>query len=198
MKTSKTPQAKRKKKCKVCHQQFIPRSSTQVACSLPCALGVALAKTEKRERKRLRDDRERIKPRGKLMAEAQTAFNAFIRLRDEGLSCVSCDVLNPPERPGGAWDCGHYLTRGAHPELRFNEDNAWRQCKSCNGGAGNWSGKSRTVQQEYREQLVRRIGIERVAALEGPHNAEHWSADDLRAIKLKYREMSRELKKSRQ
>lgn len=189
--------AVRKKKCRnpSCREWFQPWSTTQTACSPVCAMKVAAENRRKRKKRELQARRQALKPRSKLLAEAQTAFNAFIRLRDEGLPCISCDAIDPPMRPGGAWDCGHYLTRGAHPELRFNEDNAHRQCKSCNGGAGNWSGKSKTVQQDYRERLIERIGIERVEALEGPQEPAKWSREELVAIKREYQRKSRELRK---
>ena len=187
----------RRKRCRSCREWFQPWSTTQTACSPICAMKVAAEKKAKREKRRLVARKQALKPRAKLLAEAQTAFNAFIRLRDDGLPCISCGVTNPPERHGGAWDCGHYLTRGAHPELRFNEDNAHRQCKSCNGGAGNWSGKSRTVQQDYRHRLIERIGLERVEALEGPQDPAKWSRDELVAIKKDYQRKKRELKAAR-
>lgn len=196
MRRSGPPKAKRKKRCKTCHKEFSPFTSTQVVCGMSCALDWGRQLRQKEARKRLRADKLRIKSKAKWMAEAQTAFNAFIRLRDAGLPCISCGVISPPDRYGGAWDCGHYLTRGAHPELRFNEDNAHKQCKKCNGGAGNWSGKSRTVQQDYRQHLVRLIGLERVEYLEGPHEPERYTIEDLREIKAKYQKKRRGLNES--
>jgi len=188
---------KRKKKCRICREWFTPFSTTQVVCGLKCALAEALEKADKRARRELRAAKERIKPRNKVQAEAQAAFNAFIRLRDEDLPCISCGETDPPQRFGGAWDCGHYRTVGAHPERRFEELNAHRQCKSCNAGSGRFSRKGRTVHQEYRERLIMRIGLADVERLEGPCEAKHYSVDDLRAIKAKYQLKKRELKKCR-
>ncbi len=189
--------AKRKKKCKVCREWFKPRSSTQVVCSLSCAIEWTRRQNAKKALRNYHARKQALKPRGKVQAEAQTAFNAFIRLRDEGLSCISCDETSPPQRYGGAWDCGHYLTVGAHPELRFDELNAHRQCKSCNAGSGRFSGKGRTVQQDYRKRLILRIGLAKVEWLEGPHDAKKYSLDELRAIKAEYQKKRRELKKCR-
>jgi len=194
MQRPQPPKARRKKKCKVCREQFSPFTTTQVVCGPSCAILYARLQKEKTARVKLRADKLRIKPKSKWMAEAQTAFNAFIRLRDHDLPCISCGVANLPERYGGSWDCGHYLTRGAHPELRFNEDNAHKQCKRCNGGAGRFSGKSRTVQQDYRINLAERIGLERVESLEGPHEPVQYRIDDLIAIKAEYQRKRRELK----
>ena len=189
--------ARRKKKCKACRGEFRPWSSTQAVCSMGCALDRSKQQAEKRRRREHRADKERIKPRNKVMAEAQAAFNAYIRLRDDHLPCISCDVPAPPQRRGGAWDCGHYLTRGAHPELRFEESNAQKQCKRCNGGSGRFSGKDRTVQQDYRKRLILRIGLEQVEWIEGPHEPKKYTVDELRAIKAQYRKRAREMKRAK-
>lgn len=78
--------------------------------------------------------------RGDYIKKAQSAFNAFIRERDEGKPCPSCGTYHPPMIFGGQWDCGHFMGVGARPELRFEEKNAYRQCKACNGGSGRFAG----------------------------------------------------------
>lgn len=190
--------ARRKKKCKVCRDQFKPFNTIQATCLKPsCILEYNQMLTDKRERRRLRADRLRIKPRGKWMQEAQTAFNAYIRLRDEAEPCISCGIARPPKWVGGLWDCGHYLTIGAHPELRFEELNAHKQCKKCNGGSGRFTRKGRTVQQDYRDRLIVRIGLKAVQWLEGPHLAKKYTIEQLRAMKGDYQQKARELKRCR-
>lgn len=54
-------------------------------------------------------------------SKAQSAFNGFIRERDEGKPCPSCGTYHPPMIFGGQWDCGHFMGVGARPELRFEE-----------------------------------------------------------------------------
>ncbi len=201
MRRSSPPKASRKKKCRVCTQLFRPFNTIQATCLKPeCVLeyGRRLAEKQlKREHRAKmashRDDKERIKPLSRVMADTQVAFNAFIRLRDVCQPCISCDVISPP----GGWDCGHYLTRGAHPELRFDELNAHRQCKKCNGGAGFSFGgrKGRTVQHEYRKRLIARLGLEAVEWLEGPHEPKRYRVDELREIKAKYQRKRLELRK---
>ena len=190
--------AKRKKKCQVCGHWFCPSNSLQLTCfTLKCAIEQGKRSAEKQRRRELRAAKQKLKPRGKVQAEAQTAFNAFIRCRDERRGCISCGETNPPARFGGAWDCGHYLTVGAYPELRFDELNAHRQCKRCNAGAGQFSQKSRTVQHNYRKSLIVRIGLARVERLEGPHKPKKYTLNELRAIKTKYQKKRLELKRGR-
>lgn len=192
------------KTCRVCPTQFRPRSSTQIVCSVPCAREWTrrqeARKAERQAREEKRERRERLKeirPLRDWIKLAQAAFNGYIRARDEGKPCISCGVTNPPERYGGAWDAGHYRTRGAAPELRFEELNCHRQCKSCNTGEKHNSGKAETVRAEYRRRLIERIGLEKVEWLEGNHAAKHYTADELEEVARVYRAKTRELRKAR-
>lgn len=147
------------------------------------------------ERAETRQRKEAAKRPSEHMAAAQDAFNAFIRARDHDQPCISCGVKNPPMTSGGQWDAGHYLSRGAYPELRFNEDNCHKQCKKCNGGGGRFAHKARTVSEQYRENLIHRIGLERVEALEGPHPPLQATVEDLISIRAHYIQRRKELLK---
>jgi len=189
----------RAKKCKGCGGLFTPQRSLQSACSVLCAIIVANEKKEKAVKKKNREQKEGLKTKPKLTSEAQVYFNKYIRLRDSEENCISCDRHDSVIDyfgVGGKWDCGHYLSVGSNPELRFEEDNAHRQCKSCNGGSGKYARKGRTVSEGYRIHLIERIGIERVEWLEGPHEMPNWTHDDLRQIKKKYMMKARDLRKA--
>lgn len=170
--------------CRACKKAFIRFRTTQVVCSGKCAqrmktIAAELAKDERREdRKR----REASKPRAKWMAEAQQAFNAWIRARDARLPCVSCG-----RNHNGQWHAGHYLTTGARPELRFDPRNVHKQCQPCNTHLhGNLV--------LYRVELIRRIGLEAVEWLEGPHEPAKWSIDELKCVRDGFRIMAKNLK----
>ncbi|MNN29950.1 Bacteriophage Lambda NinG protein [compost metagenome] len=49
---------------------------------------------------------------------------------------------------------------------------------------------------EYRIRLVQRIGAEKVSWLEGPHQAQRYTIDDLKAIKAEYRAKIKQLKEA--
>jgi hypothetical protein len=86
-------------------------------------------------------------------------------------------------------NAGHYLSTAARPELRFHEHNVWRQCEQCNTYlSGNLI--------PYRANLIQRIGLPAVEALEGPHPAAKWTIDDLKAIKADYRDRLKEIGES--
>jgi hypothetical protein len=187
------------KPCEYCGREFLPFQSTQKVCpTLRCAKGYAQAQRKAKEKAERESDRKRaeaLKSVKQLKAEAQDAFNDFIRERDKDLPCVSCEETNPPMKPGGQWDAGHFLSRGAYPELAFDEDNCHKQCKSCNAGGGKFAHKARTVNAAYEEELLRRIGPERLARLKGPHSVEPLKKDELRRLKAHYRAKKRELEK---
>jgi hypothetical protein len=187
--------------CSVCNvREFWPRNSMHVVCGYRCATKLAKAAetarklAQKVEKAQDRAKRERLKKPNVLKGEAQDAFNDFVRWRDRDLPCVSCGIENPPMTTGGQWDAGHFLSRGSHPELAFDEDNCHRQCKSCNGGGGKFKHKERVVSERYEEELVKRIGQERVDRLKGPHSPARRKADDFRALREEYRAKLKALK----
>jgi hypothetical protein len=53
-------------------------------------------------------------------------FNKFIRVRDKGLNCISCN------KPCKKENAGHYYSQGGHSNVRFDEDNVHLQCEACN------------------------------------------------------------------
>lgn len=190
----------KEKTCAQCGTQFRPFSSTSRVCSAICASKWVRAEKKAKnsqERAQFKERKAKLKPLRTLLSELQVPFNAWIRARDADLPCVSCGVVNPQMTTGGQWDAGHFLSRGAYPELRFNEDNVAKQCKSCNAGSGKFAHKERTVSQRFEEELRRRIGDERVDALKCAHPLHKWDRDELIAKKALYVSKLRELKRSR-
>lgn len=145
------------------------------------------AKVEKAQDRKKRAEQKRIPD---LIKEAQTAFNAFIRERDRDQTCICCDKPLGDGDIGGGFDCGHYRSTGSAPHLRFDERNAHGQTKRCN----RW-GAGRAV--DYRIGLIRRIGVDAVAAVEADNRIHKWQRDELIAIKALYVEKLKELKRSR-
>lgn len=151
-------------------------------------------KVAKQEKMRQKADRaetarrkEAIKTIPQLTREAQIAFNAYIRARDQaaGYPCISSS--RPLDWSGNAVDAGHFRSTGAAPHLRFNEDNCHAQSKFDNlWRAGN--------AVDYRIKLIERIGLERVEALESDNGSPKWTRQDLIDIRAKYREKLRQLK----
>ena len=170
------------KTCKACRAKFTPARPFQTWCSPDCALSILKAKQDKQVKEKARQERhadkakrDRLKSRSDWAKEAQAAFNAYIRARDADLPCISCGRHHT-----GQWHAGHYLSRGARPELAMHEDNCHKQCAPCNTHlSGNLV--------LYRVNLIERIGLERVQWLEGPHETAKLSTQDLIAIRDEYR-----------
>lgn len=182
----------RRKKCRACREWFDPRTSLDRACSPRCAIQLVQADKEKAKRQETKARKEKLKTKGDHRKEAQAAFNAYIRERDRDQPCISCGTTSTSAHSGpsngGGWDCGHYLSTGANPELRFCEWNAAKQCKRCNQHlSGNVA--------NFRIGLRQRIGDEALEWLEGPHDPARHTVDDLKAIKAEYRRRTRELQR---
>lgn len=181
----------RPKACKNpdCRASFVPQRLGQAVCSPKCGLAIkdvnkdkARKAIDQRERREIKAAKERVKSRSDYLKEAQQAFNAYIRERDALLPCVSCGRHHE-----GQYHAGHYRTVGANPELRFEPLNVWKQCAPCNNH------KSGDI-VNYRIELVRRIGPEKVEWLEGQHNAKKYTIEQLQEIKVHYRALVRQMK----
>tara|TARA_R100001480_G_scaffold146109_2_gene144553 strand:- start:15945 stop:16607 length:663 start_codon:yes stop_codon:yes gene_type:complete len=194
------------KKCRMCPDRFSPMNSMQVVCGPSCALALAkknAAKDAEAKRKaQRRQDRERkeaLLTVSDWTKKAQKAFNAYVRERDRNEPCIDCGEWGPDEswKAGGSFDAGHYLSRGAFPELRFDPMNCHKQLKSCNAGSGKYARKSRTVAAAYRERLIEKIGLAEVERLEGPHEPKRYRIEDLKQIEAHFKALTKELVKAR-
>lgn len=178
-----------------CEGSYIKWSITQKCCSNPlCALELVKRDKEKKARKEYKAAKLKIKKRSEWIHDAQIAFNNFIRARDRYEPCICCgEWPKITGKYGGDWDAGHFLSVGAHPELRFIEDNCHKQLKSCNAGSGKYTHKGKTVSQAYRERLILKIGLERVESLECDDTPRKYTIDDLKAIQQEYRQKLKDL-----
>jgi hypothetical protein len=172
----------RYRRCPICQTRFTPDRHGQKCCPDPdCAIALGRRMKEKEDRIKHRAALAAAKSPAKLRAEAQAEFNRYIKLRDIRLPCIACGRHHE-----GQWHAGHYLSVGAHPELRFDERNAYRCCQPCNTHlSGNLI--------EYRKGLILRYGQDLVDWLEGPHEAKHYTREDLVEIRKKYSEMCKKL-----
>lgn len=131
--------------------------------------------SKKEARTELREVRQKHKTKSDHKKEAQSAFNAYIRARDEGKPCISCGNM-PESYYGGGVDAGHYRSRGSAPQCSFNLYNVHAQCKRCNRYlSGNVT--------EYRKGLVQRIGLDKVEALENDEEIRRFDVAYYQRIK---------------
>jgi hypothetical protein len=184
---------RKSKKCRVelCGATFVPQRLGQAVCSPACAIKDAPANRDKAHkaladvgRREIKVRKEALKSRADHLKDTQTAFNAWVRERDAEMPCVSCGRHHQ-----GKYDAGHYRTVGSNPALRFEPLNCHRQCSPCNTRlSGNLV--------NYRVELVRRIGVDQVDWLEGPHEPKKYTVDDLKAMTADYRAKTKELKRA--
>lgn len=192
-------------RCKYCSELYKPARTMQpgrVCNSIECLFKHAnkimeqkLNQRAKAERIAAAEDRKTVKIKlDKLKTardwtkEAQIAFNAYIRARDNDQVCICCGKPLKAGDTGGEFDCGHYRSVGSAPHLRFDERNAHGQRKQCN----RW-GAGRAV--DYRIGLISRIGLAAVEALEADNDPRKYTIEELKAIKATYIAKLKELRK---
>jgi hypothetical protein len=185
--------ANTKRKCKHCKEYQPVEEMVKLPagwfCSTAAGIKFAMEKTKavksKAFTKQCNADRKKAKEntKGYQAKKAQDSFNRVMRALDIGQPCVSCQT---PYNQIKKKNAGHYRSVGAAPHLRFNEDNVWLQCEHCN------THKSGNA-VEYRINLIKRIGVERVEALEADNTPVQYRIDDYKAIRLKYNLKFKEL-----
>lgn len=165
------------KKCKNCKEQFTPHNFLQKYCTKEECLKVFVAEVKLKEwnkkKKRMVED---LKTANDYLKIAQQVFNKFIRVRDAGLNCISCN------KPCKKENAGHYYSQGGHSAVRFDEDNVHLQCEACNTYlSGNLL--------NYQIGIEQRIGAQKLMELQGKaHEVKKWTKDELKEIIETYKQ----------
>ncbi|QJI29932.1 hypothetical protein HKK55_14855 [Pseudomonas sp. ADAK18] len=201
------------KKCRIatCRASFVPSRMGQAVCSPACAM-IDAPRHEPKARKALADvgrrkikeRKEALKTRTDHLKDAEKAVRDYRRTYELsiGSGCISCGesqesiLAAQGWKTGGAFDAGHFLGKGARPELRLVPSNIWLQCKSCNAGSSKYARKGETVSQGYRIGLIARIGVEAVEAMEADHQPRKHTTEELKAITAEFRAKTKELKRA--
>ena len=179
------------KSCKQCKQLFTPKKLLQRTCGFDCALAYTLVlkvKNDKAQRVKSRKENKeklnKLKTKSEWLKDAQVEFNKFIRLRDAESVCISCGRYH-----SGQYHAGHYRSVGSAGHLRFNELNVHKQCSACNNHlSGNII--------NYRINLIYKIGLAQVENIESDNTPKHYTIDEIKEIKTKYRNLCKHLKEN--
>ena len=117
------------------------------------------------------------------LKEAQKVFNSYIRARDKGKPCISCEG-----KLGDKFDAGHYFSSGGHKAVTFDENNVHGQCVACNQFKhGNLL--------NYQIGIEKRIGADKLIELhEKAHQTRKYTPDELQYIIFTYKQKTKELK----
>lgn len=179
-------------KCKNCREKFEYRfNSFEKYCWNPdCKTIEAINKLEKlkkaeakKQRKELRERKENLETIQQKIQKVQKVCNEYVRIRDKGKECISCDKILR-----GKFDAGHYFNANQHWNLRFNLNNISGQCVTCNRYRhGNLI--------PYREKLIQRIGMRRFLELEeNAHVIRKFTKWELDQLLIEFKAMVKEIK----
>jgi len=181
----------KQKTCKSCKEKFTPERQMQTTCSFECAIAYSKVLTERKAKSAKREARRALKQFNDsdinlLKRKAQKLCNEYIRLRDAKEPCISCLYVGN----GRQWHSGHYKPQGGNSLLRFDERNIHKQCSICNNHkSGNLV--------PYRENLIKKIGLETVEELESMNTVKKWSKEELEIIIHEYKFKIKQIKESR-
>jgi hypothetical protein len=168
-------------RCKNCKEKFEPvRFNAKYCMNEECVrVWVETEKQKQWKAKKTRLKKELMSLQDWLKL-AQMTFNKYIRHRDKGLNCISCD--KPPKKA----NAGHYFSQGGHSNVRFHEDNVHLQCEHCNSYlSGNLL--------NYRIGIEKRIGTARLIVLEViAHETKKWTIQELNEIIETYKRKLKE------
>lgn len=167
------------KKCKNkdCAKEFMPKN-LQCYCSPQCA--------PKKERtpikKKVYTKESKCFTSNDLRNLLRIVFNAYIRERDKGKACISCNKVLTEN-----YDAGHFYCVSSYPNLQFNELNVHGQCKNCN------QFKDGNI-EVYRRNLINRIGSANFERLELAKQKDILKQLDFNELIVSYREKTLKLK----
>jgi len=168
------------KKCKSCSEPFEPKqkfNSTIKSNRCDVCLKTAealknLSAIKKEKKAKVKEDLLTLQDYLKL---TQQVFNSWIRKRDKGLNCISCN------KPCKKENAGHYFSSGGHANVRFDENNCHLQCEYCNTFLhGNLI--------EYGINLEKKIGKDEFIILrEKAYETRKFTKIELKELLLKYK-----------
>ncbi len=170
------------RKCKYCKQPFEPSVFLQKNCFDPNCVSEWIndvkQKNWQKKKAKLKLDLMTVQDYIKL---AQQVFNKYIRLRDAGNLCVSCQKKPLKE------NAGHFYNANNHWSVRFDERNVHLQCEHCNTYlSGNLI--------YYRENLLKKIGIEEFENLSAEATkTRKFTIEELKEIIATYKKKCKEL-----
>tara|TARA_R110002110_G_scaffold210206_1_gene422661 strand:+ start:106 stop:624 length:519 start_codon:yes stop_codon:yes gene_type:complete len=169
-------------KCKNCKDEFKPKQFNRKYCTKDECNDLYFEFLKSQYFKKLNKDKKEKKKKLEtvqdLLKSTQIVFNKYIRKRDKGQPCISCN--NPTPKKVNA---GHYIASGKSKFLTFNEDNVHLQCEYCNTHLhGNLL--------DYRINLIEKIGEDKVEYLEeNRHITKKYLRSELLAITEKYKKL---------
>tara|TARA_R100000544_G_scaffold10036_1_gene4237 strand:+ start:440 stop:988 length:549 start_codon:yes stop_codon:yes gene_type:complete len=181
--------ANRKRRCRNCKKYKVAEDGLVINngfyCDIDCATQYGFKNKEKgkeikhkAQKKAYNENKLSTRKRA-----TKEACHEYIRLRDKNNLCICCS-----EPLGDDYHAGHFLESGNNPKVRYDEDNIHAQRAYCNTYKGGDSGM-------YKENLIEKIGIERVERLLSLKGGTvKRNADDYREVERYYKGKIKDLK----
>ena len=169
-------------RCKNCKEKFEPKTFLQKYCFKDECMRVFVEKTKekawKEKKQKMQQELETVQDYIKM---AQIIFNKYIRLRDKGQVCISCQKKPLKE------NAGHFFNANNHYNVRFDERNVHLQCEHCNTYlSGNLL--------EYRTNLINKIGNSEFLILESEaRKTRKFTKEELKEIMAEYKKKIKNL-----
>ena len=169
-------------RCKNCKDKFEAKHFNQKYCLKEECVRVwveaAKVKNWKKTKAKMKAD---LMTLSDYMKIAQQVFNKYIRLRDKGNVCISCQKIPKKENAGHFWNANN------HWSVRFDERNVHLQCEHCNTYlSGNLI--------NYRENLLKKIGKDEYYNLEQESNkTRKFTIDEVKEIIAAYKQKIKDI-----
>lgn len=169
-------------RCLNCKTKFEPKTFLQKYCLKDECVRVFVEETKnktwKKTKAKMKSELETVQ---ELIKATQIIFNKFIRLRDKGQVCISCQ--KPPLKS----NAGHFFNANNHWNVRFDERNVHLQCEHCNTYLS-----ANLI--EYQRNLIHKIGIESYHELESEaRKTRKFNKDELKEIMTIYKKKIKEI-----
>lgn len=171
--------------CKNCNESFEPKQKFNSTiktnrCDVCLKTAQALKNLASIKKEKKIKQKEDLLTLQDYLKMTQQVFNAYIRLRDKGNNCISCD------KPCKKENAGHYFSSGGHANVRFDENNVHLQCEYCNTFL-----HANLI--EYGINLEKKIGKDEFIILrEKAYLTRKFTKDELKLLILKYKQKLKE------
>jgi len=117
----------------------------------------------------------------------------LVKLLDKDQPCIVCNTHECGQRT--EWDAGHYLTKAAHPELKFDPRNIFKQCSGTNTASTGRSSAEASIRQKFDAGIIARYGMDHLMWLKGYHPPVKHTCQELAAMRAEMAEDCKRLKK---
>ena len=178
--------ANSKNRCKQCKKYFLAAAMVKTPVGTFCTFEHAFEFANDKQTREAeeakewqRDLKHRIKTNtvepekvADWLKKCEAKVNKYIRLRDHGMPCISCDW---PDDGSNQRHASHFRSVGACSSLRFNTFNIHAGCAQCN------SAKSGNI-SEYRPRLIEKVGVEMVDWIECQPKQKRYDIDYLKKL----------------